>query len=343
MAQPLNVIESNDKSQIIVSGYGCFLCKKSQRLQVKQGGKVIFQTPLFRLNEVAVTNRAISISAALIDALCARGTRIVFASDSGKPYALISSPVLNAVIENRRSQFKSLDDERGANLGKTIIQGKIRNQINLLQQIDKNHNASTARTAITTLSNYADKVGKLSVNSSGINPIRNRLMGFEGSSSRIYWMALAKVLSGNVHFKDRKTRGATDPFNVLLNYGYGILYGCAWGAILNAGLEPFAGFVHVDRAGKPSLVLDFVEEFRQPIVDWQAISFVEQLDAPIEKIDSDILKVFAKQVLNRLETHETFDGKSYQLKSIIQIQARNIASYLRGLSKSYEPYEFRIK
>ncbi len=156
-------------------------------------------------------------------------------------------------------------------------------------------------------------------------------------------MTLAKGLSKNVHFEDRKTRGATDPFNVLLNYGYGILYGSAWGTILNAGLEPFAGFVHVDRAGKPSLVLDFVEEFRQPIVDWQAISFVEQLNAPIEKIDDYILKAFAKQVLNRLEAHETFDGKSYQMKSIIQMQARNIASYLRGLSKSYEPYEFRIK
>jgi CRISPR-associated protein Cas1 len=40
-----------------------------------------------------------------------------------------------------------------------------------------------------------------------------------------------------------------------------------WGAALNAGLEPFAGFLHVDRPGKPSLVLDLVEEFREPVVD----------------------------------------------------------------------------
>jgi CRISPR-associated protein Cas1 len=36
---------------------------------------------------------------------------------------------------------------------------------------------------------------------------------------------------------------------------------------MNAGLEPFGGFLHVDRPGKPSLVLDLIEEFRQPIVD----------------------------------------------------------------------------
>ena len=55
--------------------------------------------------------------------------------------------------------------------------------------------------------------------------------------------------------------------NALLNYGYGILYSQVWSALTLAGLEPFAGFLHVDRPGKPSLVLDFIEEFRQPIVD----------------------------------------------------------------------------
>jgi len=40
-----------------------------------------------------------------------------------------------------------------------------------------------------------------------------------------------------------------------------------WGAVLNAGLEPYAGFLHTDRPGKPSLILDLIEEFRAPVVD----------------------------------------------------------------------------
>ena len=40
-----------------------------------------------------------------------------------------------------------------------------------------------------------------------------------------------------------------------------------WGAVQTAGLEPFAGFLHTDRPGKPSLVLDLTEEFRAPLVD----------------------------------------------------------------------------
>jgi len=45
---------------------------------------------------------------------------------------------------------------------------------------------------------------------------------------------------------------------------------------MNAGLEPFAGFLHVDRSGKPSLVLDLMEEFRQPVVDRAIFSWLNK-------------------------------------------------------------------
>ena len=45
---------------------------------------------------------------------------------------------------------------------------------------------------------------------------------------------------------------------------------------MNAGLEPFAGLLHVDRSGKPSLVLDLVEEFRQPVVDRAIFSWLNK-------------------------------------------------------------------
>ncbi|MGI6604033.1 MAG: CRISPR-associated endonuclease Cas1 [bacterium] len=57
------------------------------------------------------------------------------------------------------------------------------------------------------------------------------------------------------------------PTNACLNYGYGILYQQCETALILAGLDIFAGFLHVDRPGKTSLVYDFMEEFRQPVVD----------------------------------------------------------------------------
>jgi CRISPR-associated protein Cas1 len=65
----------------------------------------------------------------------------------------------------------------------------------------------------------------------------------------------------------REGRGAQDPLNSLLNYGYGILYGQVEQAIILAGLDPYAGFLHADRPGKPSLTLDLIEEFRQVAID----------------------------------------------------------------------------
>ena len=74
-------------------------------------------------------------------------------------------------------------------------------------------------------------------------------MGTEGTAGRLYWEGVKEIISHRVEFLGREHRGAQDAVNSLLNYGYGILYSQVWGAVLNAGLEPFAGFLHVDRPG----------------------------------------------------------------------------------------------
>jgi len=64
-----------------------------------------------------------------------------------------------------------------------------------------------------------------------------------------------------------RDRSSGDPFNSSLNYGYGILYSLAWRSLVLAGLDPYAGFLHVDRSGKPVLAFDYVEMFRVHVVD----------------------------------------------------------------------------
>lgn len=45
----ISLIKSGDSSQIVLSGYGIFLSKKSERLIVKKSNKVIYEFPFFRL------------------------------------------------------------------------------------------------------------------------------------------------------------------------------------------------------------------------------------------------------------------------------------------------------
>jgi CRISPR-associated protein Cas1 len=168
-------------------------------------------------------------------------------------------------------------------------------------------------------------------------------MGMEGVAGRLYWQGFKTIVESKAEFMGRVHRGADDVLNALLNYGYGILYAHVWGAVVNAGLEPFAGFLHVDRPGKPSLVLDLVEEFRQPVVDRTVIAFVnlgQTVEMKEGMLDEDSRRAIAEKILQRLSSPEAFRGRQFQIRSIIQMQARSLVSFLRGKGK-YKPFSFR--
>lgn len=168
-------------------------------------------------------------------------------------------------------------------------------------------------------------------------------MGIEGAAGRTYWSGVRTLLRQKLDFVAREHAGASDAVNALLNYGYGILYSQVWGAVLNAGLEPFAGFLHVDRPGKPSLVLDLTEEFRQPVVDRVVIAHVN-LGEPARmkdgRLEEETRRRIASKILDRLLSAERYRGARYQVRSIVQMQARRVASFLRG-GPAYRAYAFK--
>ena len=100
----ITMVKTGDTSQIILSGFGLFLSKRSERLIVKKGQKSIYEFPLFRINEIVVASRGISLSTDLIDEACKRGIRLSFLSGNGRPYAMISSPLLTATHVDLNSQ-----------------------------------------------------------------------------------------------------------------------------------------------------------------------------------------------------------------------------------------------
>lgn len=343
----IRMVKTGDTSQIILSGFGMFLAKKSERLLVKHGKTVFYEFPLFRLSEVVVASRGVTLSSDLIEELCQRGVRLSFLTGGGKPYAMLSSPMLTATVISRREQLAALADERGVDFARLIVRGKVANQERLLRyfgkylkQADPERFAAVERAAdrLAALRTEVKKVG-----GPRIDEVRDSLMGYEGTAGRLYWEAVKEIVSQRTEFMGREHRGATDAVNSLLNYGYGILYSQVWGAVLNAGLEPFAGFLHVDRPGKPSLVLDLVEEFRQPVVDRTVIAHINLGETVTMKggmLDEDTRSRYAAKILERLESTETVKGKKYQIKSIIQMQARSLCTFLRR-EGSYKPFTFK--
>src|SRR5258708_22965555 len=104
---------------------------------------------------------------------------------------------------------------------------------------------------------------------SGATPdeVRSEAMGLEGTGGRLYWKQIGNMLPDQLGFTGRSHQGAVDVVNAALNYGCGILMSHLWGALMNAGLEPFAGFLHVDLSVKPPLLRDLQQQFRQAAVD----------------------------------------------------------------------------
>jgi CRISPR-associated protein Cas1 len=345
--EPPAVAKTADSAQVIISGFGIFLGKKSERLQVKTGKKAIYEFPLFRISEIVVASKGVSLSSDLIKEFCERGIRLSFVESSGRPYAMLSSPILTATVESRRQQLLAYNDARGLEFARLVVRGKIRNQRHLLLYFGK-YIKQTDLERYEAISEIASKLRKLelsarTINGQSVEEKRNELMGLEGVAGRIYWQAVRSIIESRAEFLGRVHRGATDAVNSLLNYGYGILYAQVWGAVVNAGLEPFAGFLHVDRPGKPSLVLDLVEEFRQPVVDRTVIAFInlgQNIGMSEGFLDHETKRELGQAVLERLASHQHFRGQRYQVRSIIQMQARSLVSFLRGKSK-YKPFSFR--
>ncbi|RMH38335.1 MAG: CRISPR-associated endonuclease Cas1 [Nitrospirae bacterium] len=341
------MVKTGDTSQIVLSGFGMFLSKKSERLIVREGKKAIYEVPLFRLSEVVVASRGITVSSDVIEELCKRGIRLSFLTNSGKPYAMLSSPMLTATVVSRREQLAAMNDDRGRDLAKLFVLGKLKNQERLLRYFGK-YLKQQDPARFESVARLAGQIRQLrpaiqQIDGATADAVRETLMGYEGTAGRLYWEGVKIIIGQRTEFLGRTHRGATDAVNALLNYGYGILYAQVWGAVLNAGLEPFAGFLHVDRPGKPSLVLDLVEEFRQPVVDRTVIAHINLGEAVVLKgglLDEDTRARYAAKILERLESTESVRGKKFQIKSIIQMQARALCAFLRR-EGPYRPFSFK--
>lgn len=331
---------------LIVDQFGSFIGKKSGRLRVTNKGEVLHEVPFFKLRNVLITARGVSLSSDVIYQCTEVGIPISFVSFTGKPYGRIISSGLTGTVKTRREQLLAYNDTRGVALGKAFATGKLANQTNLLKYMTK-YRKGTDREAYLRVRDLAIEIQVLRVQmekleADCIDAIRVQLLNLEGRAGKMYWDAIGQLLLGDLVWEGREHRGAKDPINSALNYGYGILYTQIEGAIVLAGLDPYAGFVHVDRPGKPSLVLDLIEEFRQMVVDRVIFGLLNK-GVEIAVDDKGLLteptrRLLAERVLDRLEGQERYEGKKHPLRAIVQSQARHVATFLQGERHKYVPF-----
>ena len=251
---------------VVVCEFGSSLGVTSERMTVKNKGELIAEYPLARLHTVTVAKPGVSISSNLVLECSQRGIRLFFLNGRGECTAVLSGLRSHGVGLTRRHQILFLEDaERSSELAMRVTYGKIRNQRATLCYFAKSEGARRQGTALPLLA-AAEALKKAADNAvecakSG-GDVRDTLLGIEGSAASLYWKAWIDSGLLPESFTGRTGRGGEDSANTALNYGYGVLSSFVWNAVLVAGLEPYLGFNHVQRPGKPSLVLDLMEEYR---------------------------------------------------------------------------------
>ena len=124
------------------------------------------------------------------------------------------------------------------------------------------------------------------------------------------------------------------------------------GICYSVGLDPYLGFLHQPRFGRPALALDLMEEFRPLIADSLVISLVNRREIR----GSDFMKssrgVFLKKAgrktfwegyFRRLDTvvkHPEFQY-SMTYRRMFEVQARQLWRFARGEAKCYHGFTTR--
>ena len=331
---------------LIVDQYGAFIGKHSGRLRVTKDKEKLAEAPLLHLEQVLVTGKGIGLSADAIHACCTAGIPIYFVDSRGRPYAALYSSGLTGTVLTRREQLLAYTDRRGLQLALAFAGGKITNQAGFLRYVAKYRQETDPdlyrelRLCADEVRDHLEELRRLEGDT--VDAARYQILSAEGRAAQKYWSALKRVIPERYGWPGRKGRGARDPINAGLNYGYGILYGQIERALVLAGLDPYGGFIHADRPGKPSLVFDLIEEFRQVVVDRTIVGMANK-GMGLHLDDKGLLveksrRAIAEKVLARLEAAERYERKRQPLRVIIQSQARHIATFVRGDRAAYEPF-----
>ncbi|MEM6283645.1 MAG: CRISPR-associated endonuclease Cas1 [Chloroflexota bacterium] len=333
---------------LIADTFGTHIGKYSGRLKITQKGTTLQQAPLMHLDAVHVISRGVSISSDALAACCESGIPVHYLDERGTPYATVYSAGLVGTVLTRREQLRAYDDERGYHVAVMMATGKIQNQANTLRYLARNRKDTPAGDELLLLAGeVADHLQSIeALPPQYVDDLRTPLMSIEAHAAKLYWEGTRHVVPEDYGWKKRTGRGATDPINSLLNYGYGILYGQTERALTLAGLDPYAGFIHADRPGKPSLILDFIEEFRQVAVDrvvfgLAARQFTVEQDGH-GHMCVDTRRTFAEHILKHLESNVRYEGQRQPLRVVMQTQARRLVAYLRHECEAYTPFRAEV-
>lgn len=253
-------------------------------------------------------------------------------------------------VELRTAQYRASFDERLClRLARGFVRAKILNCRTLLRRNWRGEDKpEQLMEELRRDADGADRARGLSV-----------LLGTEGAGAQCYFGHFAQLIksdkdseSFSFDFTHRNRRPPTDPVNALLSYAYALLVR-TWTVTLTAvGFDPYRGFYHQPRYGRPALALDMMEPFRPLVADSSVIQAINNGEVrPTDFISAagsvalaeDGRKRFIATFERRLSqeiTHPLF-GYKVSYRRLFEIQARLLGRFLLGDVPDYPNFTTR--
>ena len=324
---------------LLVSGYGVRL-RFRKGLLIVESKSSKQEVPIPDLEQVIVVTSGVWLSSKVVRKLVEYGVDLVFLDSRGQPSGRVYPPFINKTVETRRSQYASYGTSRAVHAMRELVYGKIYNQGSVLRKYHYNVRLEELREASSRLNELAAKARQVELPFEGV---REELRKIEAEAARIYWPHYALLVPRELGFEGRN-QDSPDPVNILLNYTYGVLYSECWKVLVLSGLDPYAGFLHADRSGKPVLVFDFIEMFRFT-ADLTVLYLLRKGWRPSISnglLDYESRKKVIETLFNFLDNTRVqyIDESPISLRQAVKKTAYILASYLRG-EGLFEAFTYR--
>ncbi|MEM1710457.1 MAG: CRISPR-associated endonuclease Cas1 [Sulfolobales archaeon] len=251
-----------------MSGYGVKLKVKNNYIVIHSKDSVKEVAPS-EVDSIIIATSGVVLTSKFLRLVSNYGIDLVVVDSRGYPVSRFYHPYITRTADSRIAQYMSYSNGLCREVAKSIAYCKLMNQSTYLVRLSRLLRSQELREAGYSIESLANKALSLSVDD--FHELRKELMSIEAHGARTYWSSVAYVLPSDLKFEGRDQDGE-DQVNMVLNYGYGIVYPECWKALVLAGLDPYAGFLHVERSGKPVLVYDLIEMFRVAAVDSVLIS-----------------------------------------------------------------------
>lgn len=178
------------------------------------------------------------------------------------------------------------------------------------------------------------------------------LLGVEGGAAATAfgaWPSLLRPPEGPAPAFDparRSRRPPADPVNALLSFLYAMLARVWTNQLAAVGFDPYRGFYHQPRYGRPALALDMMEPYRPLLADSVALQvintgevkardFVTGGNAASLKPEArrTVIAAFERRLSQEI-THPVF-GYRIAYRRLLEVQARLLGRHLTGEIEDY--------